>query len=193
MRGFALSLLLAISATAAHASVSEVWQRTRWGETGRALADAFGARATVLDRPIEYGDAEVRVVLRGAEIGGHAFAVYFQEDRAGGGLVRIHFERPRHGAVLGVFRDVAAALEAEFGAPTRSCTVPPRAAAGFQAAIVRIWAREAGTVRAVFRDTTIESTEGCLREDRSATSPCGLTGQIFVQITASAADAARCF
>jgi hypothetical protein len=52
---------------------------------------------------------------------------------------------------------------------------------------VRVWARPGGTVRAVFRDTSIESSEGCLAEERSGTSPCGLTGQIFVQI--SRADA----
>jgi hypothetical protein len=180
------------TATAAHASVSDIWQRVRWGDDTAAITRAFGARATMLDRPIEYGDSEVRVVLRNEKVGGYDFTVYFQEDRAGGGLVRIHFERPRHGVVLGVFRAVADALEAEFGAPTRSCTIPPRAPGGYQAAIIRIWERDAGVIRAVFRDTTIEATEGCLREERSGTSPCGLTGQMFVQVTSAGPDARRC-
>ncbi len=180
------------TASAAHASVADIWQQTRWGQSSRELAATFGARATVLDRPIEYGDSEVRVVLRDEKIGGYDFTVYFQEDKAGGGLVRIHFERPRHGAILGVFRAVADALEAEYGAPTRSCTIPPRAPSGYQAAIIRIWERDAGAIRAVFRDTTIEATEGCLREDRSGTSACGLTGQMFVQVTPRGAGAPRC-
>jgi hypothetical protein len=180
MRLALIAVLLLVPATA-HASLGEVWQRVRWGESDAALAREFGGRATVLDRPIEYGDTYVHVVLRDVMLGGYEFAVYFQSD--GSGLRRIHFERPRHGAVLGVFRDVVAALENELGPPTQVCDIPPQAAPVFQAEHVRIWAREGGTVRAVFRDTTIQSSEGCLREERSGTSPCGLTGQIFVQIT----------
>jgi len=174
----ALSFILP---TAAHASIGEVWQRVSWGESDAALARAFGDRATVLDRPIEYGDTRVHVVLRGVMLGGHEFNVYFQGD--GSGLRRIHFERPRHGAVLGIYRDVVAALEDELGAPTRACDIPRRAPPDYQAEHVRLWRRAGGTVRAVFRDTTIQSSEGCLAEERSASSPCGLTGQIFVQIS----------
>lgn len=176
--------LAVLASSPAHASVSEVWGRVQWGEDDAALARSFGGRATVLDRPIEYGDAHVRVVLRAVALGGHAFAVYFQTGTDG--LRRIHFERPRHGAVLGVFRDVVAALEAELGRPTSACDIPRQAPTGYQAQSVRIWARPAGVVRAVFRDTSIESSEGCLAEERSGTSPCGLTGQIFVQISRDA-------
>jgi hypothetical protein len=179
----ALSAFLLLFPAAAHASIGEVWQRVRWGEDDAALARTFGARATVLDRPIEYGDAETRVVLRDVALGGYGFAVYFQIDKAGRGLRRIHFERPRHGAVLGVFRDVVAALEAELGAPTRACEIPRQAPSGYQAQSVRLWVRDGGTVRAVFRDTTLSAGEGCLAENRSGTSPCGLTGQLFVQIS----------
>jgi hypothetical protein len=180
-----LSAALFISAmpAVAHASLGEIWQRVHWGEDDAALARAFAGRATVLDRPIEYGDTDVRVVLRDVPLGGHAFTVYFQADKTGGGLRRIHFERPRHGAVLGVYRDVVAALESELGPPTRACDFPPRAPTGYQMESVRLWTRDFGTVRAVFRDTSIESSEGCLAEERSGTSPCGLTGQIFVQIS----------
>ena len=167
--------------TSAHASIGEVWNRVQWGEDDAALARSFGARATVLDRPIEYGDSQVRVVLRDVDLGGYAFVVYFQTDKDG--LRRIHFERPRHGAVLGVFRDVVAALENELGNPTSACDIPRQAPTGYQQQSVRVWTRPGGTVRAVFRDTSIESSEGCLAEERSGTSPCGLTGQIFVQIT----------
>ena len=181
MRGrFPLVAALLVS-TSAHASVGEVWSRVQWGEDDAALARSFAGRATVLDRPIEYGDSQVRVVLRDVELGGHVFVVYFQTDS--NGLRRIHFERPRHGAVLGVFRDVVAALEGELGNPTSACDIPRQAPTGYQQQSVRVWTRPSGTVRAVFRDTSIESSEGCLAEERSGTSPCGLTGQIFVQIS----------
>jgi hypothetical protein len=176
-----LAVLLVLIPSAAHASVGEVWSRVQWGEDDAALARSFAGRATVLDRPIEYGDSQVRVVLRDVDLGGHVFAVYFQTGKDG--LRRIHFERPRHGAVLGVFRDVVAALEDELGRPTSGCDIPRQAPTGYQAQSVRIWTRPGGTVRAVFRDTSIESSEGCLAEERSGTSPCGLTGQIFVQIS----------
>jgi hypothetical protein len=184
MRALLLAAALLLP-SAAHASVGEVWNRVRWGEDDAALARSFGGRATVLDRPIEYGDSRVRVVLKDVALGGHAFAVYFQTGKDG--LRRIHFERPRHGAVLGVFRDVVAALQNELGTPTSACDIPRQAPSGYQAQSVRVWTRPGGTVRAVFRDTSIESSEGCLAEERSGTSPCGLTGQIFVQI--SRADA----
>jgi hypothetical protein len=180
MRALFLALALVLPA-AAQASVGEVWQRVQWGERDDALARAFGGRATVLDRPIEYGDTAVHVVLRDVTLGGHNFAVYFQSD--GAGLRRIHFERPRHGAVLGIWRDVVAALEDELGRPSSACDIPRQRTTGYQAERVRLWRRDRGTVRAVFRDTSIQSSEGCLAEERSGSSPCGLTGQIFVQIT----------
>lgn len=175
-----MALTLLIPATA-QAALGEIWQRVAWGESDAAIAREFGNRATVLDRPIEYGDTRVRVVLRDVMLGGHEFAVYFQSD--GSGLRRIHFERPRHGAVLGVYRDVVAALEDELGPPTGACDIPRQAPTGYQAEQVRLWTRAGGTVRAVFRDTSIQSSEGCLAEERSGSSPCGLTGQIFVQIS----------
>lgn len=161
--------------------MSEIWRRVQWGESDAALSREFGRDATVLDRPIEYGDTRVHVVLRGVRLGGHDFAVYFQSDRSG--LRRIHFERPRHGAVLGVYRDVVAALGDEFGPPTGACDIPRQRPSAYQAEHVRLWTRPGGTVRAVFRDTSIESSEGCLAEERSGSAPCGLTGQIFVQIS----------
>lgn len=192
MRIAAPATLALAFAAAAHASVGDVTRRAHWGQTARELAETFGPRATLLDRPIEYGDAEVRVVLRDEEIGGHDFTVYFQEDKAGGGLRRIHFERPRHGAVLGVFRDVVAALAAEYGAPVQSCDIPARGATVHQAQWTRIWERDGDMIRAVFRDTTVEATEGCLREERSGTSACGLTAQMFVQVSPRDARADGC-
>lgn len=186
----AAALLLLLD-PAAHAGVGEVWAQARWGEDAAALLQGFGARATRLDPPLDFGDSTAPVALPDAEIGGHRFVVYFQMNKAGGGLARIHFERPRHGAVLGIYRDTVAALESEYGAPTEACEIPRRADPGRQVTIVRIWRRDAGTVRAVFRDTTLGASEGCLPGERVGTNPCGLTGQIFVQVSRDA-GAGRC-
>jgi hypothetical protein len=175
----AASLLLP---AAARASVGEVWDRAAWGADADTLLREFGARAVRLDPPLAFGDGEARVALQAAEIGGHRFVVYFQAG-ADGGLRRIHFERPRHGAVLGIFRDTINALEAEYGEPTRACDIPRQRGVGNQMTLVRIWQREQGTVRAVFRDTTLGAGEGCLAEDRSGTTACGAVGQLFIQVT----------
>ncbi len=182
MRRIALAAALLLLASPACAGVADVWARADWGADAAALLRGFGDRAIRLDPPLEFGDSEARVALPDAEIGGHRFVVYFQEE-PGGGLMRIHFERPRHGAVLGVFRDTVAALESEYGEPTLACEIPRQNAVGNQATRVRIWRRAHGTVRAVFRDTTLGAGEGCLAEERSGTSPCGLTGHIFVQVS----------
>jgi hypothetical protein len=181
VRALIVAAALLVSAAAHASSIGEVWQHARWGDGDAALARAFGSRATVLDPPIEYGDSTVRVVLRDVRLGGHEFAVYFQTDAAG--LRRIHFERPRHGAVLGVFRDVVAAIEAEYGDGAYACDVPPRSTLARQIETTRIWEVGGGVIRAVFRAATLAAGEGCLAENRSGTSPCGLTGQIFVQVS----------
>ena len=181
VRTFIVAAVLLISSAAQASSIGEVWQRVRWGDGDTTLARKFGSRAIVLDPPIEYGDSVVRVVLRDMRIGGHDFAVYFQTDA--NGLRRIHFERPRHGAVLHVFRDVVAAIEAEFGDGAYTCELPPRSTLARQIETTRIWEVQGGVIRAVFRAATLAAGEGCLAEARSGTSPCGLTGQIFVQVS----------
>ena len=42
-----------------------------------------------------------------------------------------------------------------------------------------MWLRDGLTIRAIFRDTTIEALEGCLWW--WMTPPCGLTGQMLVR------------
>lgn len=167
-----------LAAGAAEAGVPELLSRTRWGAGSDALAREFGARATKLAQPIEFGDSYADVVLRDERIGGHVFTVYFQMDKAGGGLKRIHLERPRHGAVLGAYRAVRDALAAEYGPPAHVCAVPPTGTHGYQRAETRLWHVDRVLLRVTFRDTTLGAGEACL----GAPSPCGPTAQLFVQV-----------
>jgi len=173
------------------------WDGIGWGEDSAALARRFAGRAVTLAPPIEFGDSYVDVALRDERLGGYPFVVYFQMDRATHGLKRVQFERQRHGANPPVFRAVIAALEQRYGPPSRSCEIPARGAAtGYQAASERIWAAGSGTVvRATFRDTTIEATEGAAPFDPDAapsSGPAGLTGQLFVQISPPTPGADAC-
>lgn len=173
----AMALML-LASTAAGASIPELLQRTRWGADSDTLAREFGDRATMLPVPIEFGDSHVEVVLRNEEIGGYPFTVYFQMDNATGGLKRIHLERQRHGAVLGVYRAVLDELEASYGSPARVCAIPPTGAHGYQRAETRLWRLDGTLLRATFRDTTLGASEACL----SSPPPCRPTGQLFLQI-----------
>jgi hypothetical protein len=179
------------------------WDGVRWGDDSATLARLFAGRAVTLSRPIEFGDSCVDVALRDKRLGGYPFVVYFQMDPATRELKRVQFERQRHGANPPVFRAAVAALEQRYGPPSRACEIPARgAAAGYQASSVRIWtAGSSGddgggvVVRATFRDTTIEATEGAAPFDpQSAPSagPAGLTGQLFVQISPPAPGADAC-
>ena len=172
-------------------SIREVWEGTYWGEPGRALLAHFGARATVLTRPIDFGDSFVQLVLRNLPVGGFQLNVLFQMDKATGGLKRIQLERQRHGVNPPAFHGVLTALEAEFGAPDAMCGVRPGPVGGYQAAAETVWRRDRRVIRAVFRDTTIEAFEGCLFGDPSA-GPCGLTGQLLVRISPPEVDAGMC-
>jgi len=83
------------------------------------------------------------------------------------GLMRVMFERQRHGANPMVFRAVRDALVAEYG--PAACTRPD----------ATIWQQGGIGIRAVFRDTTLEAAEGCTG---AGNGPCGTTGQLYVQV-----------
>ena len=53
-----------------------------------------------------------------------------------------------------------------------------------------MWLRDGLTIRAVFRDTTIEAFEGCLYWWQ--TPPCGLTGQMLVRFAPRGQDRTGC-
>ena len=182
----------AIYCAAAHAAgISEILQGMRWGEPGDALVEHFGHGLSSLRRPIDFGDSYATLVLRHAQIGGVPLVVFFQMDKATGRLKRIQIERQRHGVDPPAFRAVVAGLRAEYGSPDAMCDIAPGPASGYQAATELVWSRDGDTIRAIFRDTTIEAFEGCLAGDPSL-GPCGLTGQLLVRISQRASDASAC-
>lgn len=160
-------------------TLAPVLDGVRWGETSADLAKHFGDRAIRLKHPIVFGDAYVDVALKDEPVAGYPFTVYYQMDPKGGGLKRVMLERQRHGANAKVFHAVIDALTRDYGPPGQSCALAPSAATGYQGAVERLWHEGGMTVRAVFRDTTLEAAEGCVRANTGA---CGLTGHLYVQV-----------
>ena len=195
-RGRGASLLLASmllgGAAAQAATLPELLGSIRWGEPSQELLAQFGARAVVLQRPLDFGDSYAEIVLRDAIVGGIPLIAFFQMDKTTGGLKRVQLERQRHGVNPPVFRTVLGALEAAYGAPDAACGIRPAPAGGYQAAAERVWRRDGAVIRAIFRDTTIEAFEGCLAGEPGTAGPCGLTGQLLVRISPPDADGAGC-
>jgi hypothetical protein len=162
----------------------------RWGESSRALLETLGSHATVLPRPIDFGDSYANVVLHNVALGGVGMTAFFQMNKTTGGLKRVQFERMRHGVNPPAYRAVIAALDAAYGRPDATCAVPAEAASGYQRATELVWRREGLMIRAIFRDTTIEAWEGCLWW--WMTPPCGLTGQMLVRFAPTGQDRAGC-
>ena len=173
------------------AGIADTWAGTDWGEPLSGLVARFGTRATLLPRPLDFGDTYVQLALRDVLIGGVPLIAFFQLDKKTGGLKRVQLERQRHGANPPAFRALLGALEAAYGTPDALCTVDAGAASGYQRADERVWRRDGVVIRAIFRDTTIEAVEGCLAGDPSM-GPCGLTGQLIVRVSPPEADAAGC-
>jgi hypothetical protein len=189
-----VSLLLAglwAGAAAGSDGIADFWKGTYWGEPGSARLAHFAGRATLLQRPIDFGDSYAQIVLRRVMVGGIPLVAFFQQDKRTGGLKRIQLERQRHGVTPPAARAVLGALEAAYGAPDATCGIPPGPASGYQAGAERVWQHDGLVIRAIFRDTTIEAFEGCLAGDPGG-APCGLTGQLLVRISPPAADAAGC-
>lgn len=132
------------------AAVETVLAGIHWGERSDELARHFGREAIRLSRPIEFGDSYVDVALRNQMLGGFPFTVYFQMDKATRGLMRVMFERQRHGANPQVFRAVLETLYAAYGPSARSCDTPATPGNGYQPASERIWLDHGNIIRAVF-------------------------------------------
>ncbi len=160
-----------------------------WGESSAALLAHFGARAALLPRPIDFGDAYTQIVLRDVVAGGLPLIAFFQMDKVTHGLKRIQIERQRHGVNPPAFRAVLGALTAAYGPPDAMCDAAPAPASGYQAAAERTWLRDGIAIRVIFRDTTIEALEGCIT---GHPTPCGPTGQLLIRISPPGADAAGC-
>jgi hypothetical protein len=171
------------------AGIADSWAGTFWGEPSSALLAHFGARATALPWPIDFGDSYAQIVLRRVMLGGVPLIAFFQMDKTTGGLKRIQLERQRHGVNPPAFRAVLGALDAAYGTPDAMCEVPPGPVSGYQAAAERAWLRDGVAIRAIFRDTTIEAVEGCIT---GHPMPCGLTGQLVIRISPPEAGATAC-
>jgi hypothetical protein len=191
MRVLVAAVLAMLEPVPAHAAgIPAIPDGIRWGESSRALLEILGSHATVLPRPIDFGDSYANVVLRNIALGGVGLTAFFQMDKTTGGLKRVQFERQRHGVNPPAYRAVVAALEAAYGSPDATCGVPARLANGYQAATELVWRREDLMIRAIFRDTTIEALEGCLWW--WMTPPCGLTGQMLVRFAPQGQDRPAC-
>ena len=90
-----------------------------WGETSRALLETLGTRATVLSRPIDFGDSYPDVVLRDAALGDVSMTAFFQLDKATGGLKRVQFERQRHAVNPPSYGALVRALDPPTDRPAR--------------------------------------------------------------------------
>lgn len=190
-RGSLAALLLAASASAPDPGLSAIWAGIGWGEPSAALVAHFGARATVLPSPIDFGDSYANVVIRDLPVGGVPLIAFFEMDKRTGGLKRVQLERPRHGVNPPAFRAVLGALVATYGSPEATCVAGAGPQNGYQAASQAIWRHDDAVVRAVFRDTTIEAFEGCLYTGLGS-GPCGLTGQLIVRISPPGPEATGC-
>jgi hypothetical protein len=186
-----IAVLCLLSSPSRGESIADAWQGTYWGELSGALLAHFGARATALSRPLDFGDSYADVVLRNVPVGGFALIAYFQMDKTTGGLKRIQLERPRHGVNPAAFRGVLAAIEAAYGSPDLMCGTGPGPASGYQTAAERVWRRNGIVIRTIFRSTTIEAFEGCPDGDLTA-GPCGLTAQLLVRLSPPGEDSGSC-
>jgi hypothetical protein len=186
-----LLLPAALGTAATAASLADSWRGIAWGESSEALYRRFGAAATVLSRPLDFGDSYTQIIRRGILVGGVPMIAFYQMDKRTGGLKRIQLERPRHGVNPPAFRAVLGALDAAYGAPDLTCWIPPLGQSGYQRGAERVWRRDGLVIRAIFRDTTIEAFEGCPFTDITL-GPCGLKGQLLVRISPPREDAAGC-
>ena len=176
----ALAVLALARLSCAADGIAELLRETHWGESSGELLGQFGDEARRLPRALDFGDSYADIVLTQQTLGGVPMVVFFQMDKARHGLKRIQLERPRHGVNPPSFRAIAAALHADFGKPDQTCVIPVLPAGGYQAAAEERWAHDGAVISAIFRDTTLQSLEGCLFGP--ATGWCGLHGQLLVRI-----------
>jgi len=161
--------------------ISDLLQRTYWGEGSEDLLRSMGNAAVRLPLPLDFGDSYADVVLTGKALGDVPVVVFFQMDKTTRSLKRIQLERPRHGVNPPAFRAISAALHTAYGKPDKLCFIPVRPISGYQAAAEELWIRSPAVISAIYRDTTLQAFEGCLYGLTSG--PCGLTGQLLVRVS----------
>lgn len=189
LRAGLLPALLLLVPSCARAGSAPSWRGVYWGESSAALLRHFGNHAAKLPRPLDFGDSYADVALPDAVIGRYRVVAFFQMDKRSRGLKRIQIEWPRGSVGPSAFRALLTALDAAYGPPDGICDTPPVLTNGFQAQVEALWRRRGDSIRAIFRDTTIEALEGCLGE---MTPPCGLVGQVLLRISPAGTDTPHC-
>lgn len=166
-------------------AASTGWRDTRWGESTVELKREFGAAAIRLDRPIDFGDSYADAVLKNYDIGGYGFTVFFQMDKRTHGLKRIQIERGRHGAVPQVAKAAFDALVASYGQPTIACTARAHTIDA-QSLVEEVWQRDQTTVRALFREASLNTLDPYLAravgDFVTGTATEGLSQQLLIRI-----------
>jgi len=184
---FALALSTAAFAAAPRQEISDFLSQVHWGEISQDLLQRFDGAATRLSRSLDFGDSYVDVVLERATLGGVPVVTFFQMDKRTHGLKRVQVERPRHGVNPPAFRAISGALYAAYGRPDLICRVPVLPSGGYQAAAQELWVRGGDVISAIYRDTTLQASEGCLFG--VASGYCGLRGQLVVRISPADGEA----
>jgi hypothetical protein len=171
------------------------WRDTWWGESSESLSRQFGAAATRLGRPIDFGDSYADLVLRNYDIGSYGFIVFFQMDKQTHGLKRIQIERGRHGAVPEVAKAAFDALVARYGPPTIACSV--RAGTiDAQTLSVEVWQHDDTTVRALFRAASLNTLDPYLARAAgdfvTGSTAAGLPQQLLIRIAPAGTEPQDC-
>jgi hypothetical protein len=171
------------------------WHGTLWGETTEGLGREFGAAATHLDRPIDFGDSYADLVLKNYDIGGYGFIVFFQMDKRTRGLKRIQIERGRHGAVPQVAKAAFDALVTSYGPPTVACSIRAHTIDA-QNLTEEVWQRDDITVRALFREASLNTLDPYLAravgDFVTGSTTAGLSQQLLIRIAPAGTEPEDC-
>ncbi|MEZ5648690.1 MAG: hypothetical protein R3E60_07145 [Alphaproteobacteria bacterium] len=158
--GLAAFCTIGFTATLRAESSLPGWDVARWKMTSSALDKIYGGRLQKLDPPIDFGIAYVDRVLRDGMYADLDFTVYFQMDPEKHYLIQVLLERRRGLASPAAFKTLLLSLNAEYGAPVKSCLVNKAEAEPFVKTV--IWKTLETTVEASFFDF---NTTAILHED----------------------------
>jgi hypothetical protein len=190
-----LAVVVALALPGAADAADSGWHGTAWGESTEGLGRQFGAAATRLDRPIDFGDSYADLVLKNFDVGGYGFTVFFQMDKRSHGLKRIQIERGRHGAVPQVAKAAFDALVESYGPPTIACSTRAHTIDA-QNLTEEVWQRDDTTVRALFREASLNTLDPYLAravgDFISGTSPVGLSQQLLIRIAPAGTEPEDC-
>ncbi len=136
------------------------WDLARWKMSSQALDKAYGDRLQKLDPAINFGKIYVDRVLRKAAYGDLDFTAYFQMDAENHQLVQVMLERRRGQASPGAFKNLLESLNAQYGAPIKTCLVNKAEQEPFVETVM--WKVPGTVVEASFLDF---NTTGILHKD----------------------------